>query len=352
MAHLAGALAVPVVVVAAQLDAGAIHGFWPKSVQLRGPLACSGCRWTGPHFRPACQTLCASLQAITPEHVRDAVLGAAGRPPTVADVLEIVAAKLGGVPTQWGAADRDRTLGWLFREMAARFPDGPRVVETGCVRERDDWGAGYFGYLCGMWLEAVGGGELISVDNDPAHVRHRARAVPDWTRARVVQSCSVAYLEGRTEPIDVAYLDSMDTYVAGHDAHGLREARAAAKLVAPNGLILFDDSPPDGAGGWRGKGRPRFPGSWRTGGGCCRCRGIRPYWSACREADLHHPGHARRPQNRLAASAPARAGPAPGVPRKVLRGGQGRAGQRAVPAAVDAGRWSARRSGAAGATTG
>jgi hypothetical protein len=156
LAHLAGALGRAGRGSRGAARRGAVHGFWPKSVQLQGPLACSGCRWTGPHFRPACQTLCASLQAITPEHVRDAVLGAARRPPTVADVLEIVAAKLGGVPTQWGPADRDRTLGWLFREMAARLPDGPRVVETGCVRERDDWGAGYFGYLCGMWLEAVG----------------------------------------------------------------------------------------------------------------------------------------------------------------------------------------------------
>jgi hypothetical protein len=266
MAHLAGALGVPVVVLAAQLSGKQIHGFWPRSVQVQGPLACSGCRFTGVNFRPHCGALCASLQAIEPEAVAAAVAGQVAAhpappagPPALAPLLRLVGENLGGTVTPWGRADRDRTLGWLFREMYSRFPRGARVVETGCVRERDDWGAGYFGWLCGMYLEAVGAGDLTSVDIDPGNVATARGLLARWPRVRVVESCSAAYLAARAEPVDVCYLDSHDTYVPGHAEHALAEARAAAPLVSADGVVVFDDTPPDGNGGWHGKGRLAVP---------------------------------------------------------------------------------------------
>jgi SAM-dependent methyltransferase len=73
MAHLAGVLQVPAVVLAAQFKGATIHGFYPRSRVIQGPLACSGCRWTGPQWREACHHLCASLQSIPPETVLAAV---------------------------------------------------------------------------------------------------------------------------------------------------------------------------------------------------------------------------------------------------------------------------------------
>jgi ADP-heptose:LPS heptosyltransferase len=74
MAHLAGALGVPTVVLSAQLDATHVYGLWTSVHVIRGPLGCSGCRWRGLEWRPRCDTICASLQAITPEVVLDEVL--------------------------------------------------------------------------------------------------------------------------------------------------------------------------------------------------------------------------------------------------------------------------------------
>ena len=73
MAHLAGALGSPCVVLAGPSNATAIFANWPKTKVIMGPLDCSGCRWRGPNYRNHCATLCASLQAIQPEDVVRAI---------------------------------------------------------------------------------------------------------------------------------------------------------------------------------------------------------------------------------------------------------------------------------------
>ena len=80
----------------------------------------------------------------------------------------------------------------------------------------------------------------------------------DVRRLTVLCEDSVSYLMGRTAAVDVAYLDSLDTDQPGHAEHCLREAEAVSRLIGPGGLILIDDSPPDGDG-WSGKGRLAIP---------------------------------------------------------------------------------------------
>lgn len=178
---------------------------------------------------------------------------------SAAEVLAACDERL-GVPVEAGRIVREKlgqratTTEWLFAELRRRWAD-PRVVETGCVRSAADWSAGYFTWLCGAVLDAHGGGELVSVDNDPEHCRTARRLCSRWPRVSVVDGDSVAHLRERTEPIDLLYLDSMDTYVAGHAEHALAEAQAGERLVSERGLIAFDDTPPDGRGGWDGKGR-------------------------------------------------------------------------------------------------
>lgn len=151
---------------------------------------------------------------------------------------------------------RAATTEWLFREMATRW-QSPRVVETGCVRSPEDWSAGYFGWLCGALLESHGGG-LVTVDNDPDHCRTARGLCHRWGRAVVVEADSVRYLTARTEPVDLAYLDSHDADLPGHAEHGLREAQAVEPLMSERGLIVFDDTPRSGDG-WTGKGGLAVP---------------------------------------------------------------------------------------------
>jgi ADP-heptose:LPS heptosyltransferase len=73
LAHVSGMFRRPAVVVCAQICGEQMFGIYGTVKTLQGPLLCSGCHWLGPHWRPACDSLCASLQAIAPETVLAAV---------------------------------------------------------------------------------------------------------------------------------------------------------------------------------------------------------------------------------------------------------------------------------------
>lgn len=72
------------------------------------------------------------------------------------------------------------------------------------------------------------------------------------TGGEVVESDSVLYLRGRTEPVDLLYLDSLDVGEPGCAEHCLMEAVEGNRLVVPGGLIVIDDTYYQGV--WRGKG--------------------------------------------------------------------------------------------------
>ena len=155
-------------------------------------------------------------------------------------------------------ADRHRSFDLLLRETTRRFPQ-PTVVETGVIRAEEDWpGAGFFTYLAGAYL-AHRGGRLHAVDISPENCAF-ART---WTSVfgetvQVHEQDSVAFLEQFTEPIDVLYLDSLDTTEPGHAEHGLREAEAGLPRLHERSLIVFDDTPRNG-GPWTGKGAKAVP---------------------------------------------------------------------------------------------
>jgi len=224
MAHLAGLYGVPGAVVMTHFpfrfvfaEAPSLVGFGKHRGRMADVTAAEGLAWAG---------------QCTPDK----------RPP---DVFDLIRRHLG---------QRAATTEWLFREVQSRWPS-PRVVETGCVRSPEDWSAGYFGFLCGALLDQHGGGSLTSVDNDPTNCSTARGLCWRWSRSIIVESDSVLYLKARTESVDVAYLDSMDTEIRGHAEHALREAQAVEPLMSDHGLIVFDDTPPDGNGGWGGKGR-------------------------------------------------------------------------------------------------
>ena len=157
-----------------------------------------------------------------------------------------------------GFADRHRSFDVLFREITRRF-ERPVIVETGTIRAEEDWGgAGFFTYLAGAYV-ARRGGKLHSVDLSPGNCDF-ARS---WTHVfgeamSIHTQDSVRFLENFTEPVDVLYLDSLDTTEPGHVEHAERELAAAWPKLHERSLIVVDDTPWH-AGAWVGKGARVVP---------------------------------------------------------------------------------------------
>ncbi len=160
-----------------------------------------------------------------------------------------------GLAEYW---DRQRSLDVLFREMASRFRQ-PIVVETGTIRAEEDFGgAGFFTYLAGTFLHRHGG-TLHSVDLTPQHVTF-AR---EWTAVfgdavNVYEGDAIEFLARFSSPIDVLYLDSLDTTQSGHAEHCQKELEAALPKLHNNSLICIDDTPWR-SGAFIGKGATVVP---------------------------------------------------------------------------------------------
>jgi hypothetical protein len=163
--------------------------------------------------------------------------------------------------------DRNRSFDVLLQESSARFTS-PTFVETGTIRAAEDWaGAGFSTYLFGAYLRNVGG-KLHSVDLSGEHCRF-AR---EWTAVfgetvEVTQADSVSFLRSFARPIDVLYLDSLDTTEPRHAEHCLAELQAALPKLHEKSLIIIDDTPWHG-GAWVGKGARAVPwlleNGWRV----------------------------------------------------------------------------------------
>ncbi len=236
LAHLAGALGVPCVVVAAQFPE--VHRFWPRTTVVRGPLSCTGCHTAGPHFRTACQTLCASLQAIGPEDVLAALLPHLPAPvPRVEPAAVLAEAEefpAGELAALWAPEDAGEALvEWMaryavlwrvVRELAPR-----RIVEIGCRA----------GYSAWTMLRASPGASVLSIDLnvDPATGnshggyldawRHAARinAGRDWTLL-----IADSHRLDRLPEADLVYVDGDHEY-SGCFADLILAERSGARAI-------------------------------------------------------------------------------------------------------------------------
>jgi predicted O-methyltransferase YrrM len=160
-----------------------------------------------------------------------------------------------GLATFW---DRNRSFDVLFREAATLF-ESPMIVETGTIRAAEDFGgAGFFTYIAAAFLLRHGG-QLHSVDLNPQNVAF-AR---EWTAVfgdtvTIHHGDAIAFLANFSQPIDVLYLDSLDTTEPGHGEHAMRELEAALPKLHNRSLIAIDDTPWQ-AGSWVGKGARVVP---------------------------------------------------------------------------------------------
>src|SRR5579872_4893237 len=160
----------------------------------------------------------------------------------------------------WNSAPafgRRETLLRTLQKLAEVHPGPVCLVETGTLRDDnpralagDGWSTLAFG-----WYAAQTGGRLYTVDCDPAALEVCQRLTAPYA-AHIDYVCAdslaffAQWVAEERGPIHLLYLDSLDYHdPARSEAHHLAEAQAALPALAPDGLILFDDTYPLGAAG-------------------------------------------------------------------------------------------------------
>jgi hypothetical protein len=154
--------------------------------------------------------------------------------------------------------DRNHTLDFLLREASRRFAE-PAIVETGCIGSPEDWTAsGNTTYLFGAWMDGLGKGRLVSLDNDADRCLVARNATQQWRKSVSIECCdSVEWLRHTRERIDVLYLGSVEIESSGDAGRGLAEIQAAEPKLREGSIVVYDASPWNR--GWVGNGAKGIP---------------------------------------------------------------------------------------------
>ncbi|MFY9781370.1 MAG: class I SAM-dependent methyltransferase [Candidatus Baltobacteraceae bacterium] len=175
---------------------------------------------------------------------------------------------LSGAPDlAWFGEDYRRKLGRrygtfarAFELLLARTGRDRTIVETGCVREKNDYSAGYSTVLFGELLTR-GGGKLFTVDLSERNMALCKRFTKRFAPLISYNvSDSVEYLRAwsrapKPQTIDLLYLDSWDYPVSAEHGepepsqrHCLLEFEAALPALSERGIVLIDDGDLPGGG--------------------------------------------------------------------------------------------------------
>jgi len=141
--------------------------------------------------------------------------------------------------------DRHRS----FAVAIDRLVDCPRIVETGCVRQAEDWaGAGASTVLFG-YLASLREGAVASFDTNLGNCEFARRSCRQFGGVVTIeQRTGEDGLLSRSEPIDLLYLDSLDTGCLGYAETNLKEFQAAEPLLHDGSVVVIDDTPGLGVG--------------------------------------------------------------------------------------------------------
>lgn len=190
------------------------------------------------------------------------------------------------------AYDRGR---WPTMKMALNLflqRNGSIILETGCQREEEDWGAGGSTTIFVEFAQHYPNTKILTVDNSEEHLNRAKRFVTDHTYIQFYLSDSVSFLQNYNEQIDLLYLDSFDypygeileCYGGKEDInaaiaivnnlteeeivlkhshlfleaqeHCLNEIKAAEHCLHNNSIVLIDDN------SLAGGGKPRLARKW------------------------------------------------------------------------------------------
>jgi len=147
-------------------------------------------------------------------------------------------------------AHRTETFRKIFTYLD-RFERPIWIIETGCVRQRDNWaGDGQSTILFDKYSESHSGSVVFSVDRDPQATALCRSLVSD--RVRIHTDDSIAWLKSLTDdpPAELRYVDLLylDSYDVDFDdplpsaIHHLKELVAIAPLLSAGTLVAVDDS--------------------------------------------------------------------------------------------------------------
>lgn len=154
---------------------------------------------------------------------------------------------------------------WIqqYQKLDGRFPtmlkalelfnerSGTTIVETGCIRFPDDWGAGMSTYIFGSYAKKTGA-SVYTVDISQDNMNCCKEVTKEFADVitYTVQD-SLAFLSEFSQTINLLYLDSMDCPIEAEpddpelvrsQTHQLTEAQIALPKISPDGIILLDDN--------------------------------------------------------------------------------------------------------------
>jgi hypothetical protein len=176
------------------------------------------------------------------------------RPPAHATDLAWFAAAYGG-----RLGRRYQTMSTALELLLERSDRNRIIAETGCVRERNDYSAGYSTVLFGEFL-ARHGGRLHTVDlsvKNIATCRRLTKRYASQTTYHVGDSVGflASWQRQQAGPIDLLYLDSFDYPESPDDPlrdasqqHCRNELEAALPALAASAVVLIDDGDLPGGG--------------------------------------------------------------------------------------------------------
>ncbi len=126
-----------------------------------------------------------------------------------------------------------------------QFATTPFILETGCIRLPDDWGAGMSTMVFGEYVKNHGG-RITTVDNSEINMnvcRELTKEYADFIT--YVVSDSLAFLPTITDKIDFLYLDSYDCPPEGDataaQEHNLKEFKFCERNLNDRAVIVIDD---------------------------------------------------------------------------------------------------------------
>ena len=133
-----------------------------------------------------------------------------------------------------------------FATIAELLPEGCRIIETGTVRQVDNWEGDGQSTIVWDTLATNLGGTVTTIDIDPIGAELVAELGLQATTAIIGNSLDV--IPTLTGHADLLYLDSFDVDFENPlpaAAHHLSELMAALNLLAPGSLVAVDDNRDD-----------------------------------------------------------------------------------------------------------
>ena len=133
-----------------------------------------------------------------------------------------------------------------FATIAELLPEGCRIIETGTVRQIDNWEGDGQSTIVWDTLATNLGGTVTTIDINPIGAELVAELELQATTAIVGDSLDV--IPTLTGHADLLYLDSFDVDFENPlpaAAHHLSELMAALNLLAPGSLVAVDDNEDD-----------------------------------------------------------------------------------------------------------